>query len=428
MKVLPAKFLKGEINLPGDKSITHRAIIFASLSEGKCLIENMGLGEDNKSTINVFRNLGAKISRIKSKCIIEGVGIRGLKEPSCVLDAGNSGTTIRIATGILSAQNFFSVVSGDKYLVKRPMKRIIEPLSMMGAQIIGRNNNSFPPLAIIGNEKLRGINYSLKIASAQVKSSILMAGMYAEGETIVTEPAKSRDHTERLMEHLGIPIKVIDKTIKISPVDKIPSFRLVVPGDISSAAFFIVAATLLKDSFVIIKNVSLNDTRTGIIDVLTNMGANIKIANKRNECGEPVGDIEVNGVDTLKPFVIKGDIIPRVIDEIPILAVAGSFANGVSIIDNAEELRVKESDRIKSMIEGLRSSGVHVEELPAGMVIHGKRSFKYGKVKTFGDHRIAMAFYVFGICSDKGLELDDVSSVKISFPDFFKIMESLINA
>ncbi len=428
MKVLPVKFLKGEISIPGDKSISHRAIIFASLSEGKCLIENMGLGEDNKSTINVFRNLGVKINRLKSKCVVEGVGIRGLREPFCVLDAGNSGTTIRIVSGILSAQNFFSVISGDKYLVKRPMKRIIEPLSMMGAKIVGRDNNSFPPLAIMGNKKLRGINYSLKIASAQVKSSILMAGMYADGDTIVTEPARSRDHTEKLMEYLGIPIKTIDKTIKVSPVNKIPPFRLVVPGDISSASFFIVAATLLKNSFVVIKDVSLNETRTGIIDVLISMGADIKISNKRNECGEPVGDIVINGVGNLKPFKIKGDIIPRVIDEIPILAVAGAFADGESVIDDAQELRVKESDRIKSMIEGLRNLGVEVEELPAGMVIRGKRSFEYGKVNTFGDHRIAMAFYVFGICSNKGLELDDISSVKISFPDFFKIMENLVNA
>lgn len=428
MKVLPAKFLKGEINIPGDKSITHRAIIFASLSDGKCLIDNMGLGQDNKSTINVFRNLGVKINKIRERCEINGVGIRGLKEPYNILNAGNSGTTIRIVTGILSAQDFFSVISGDKYLVRRPMKRIIEPLSMMGAKILGRDNNSFPPLAIIGNKNLKGINHSLKIASAQVKSSILMAGMYADGETIISEPAKSRDHTERLMKHLGISIKIINNTVKISPVDKIPSFRLIVPGDISSAAFFMVAGTLLKNSLVVIKNVSLNDTRTGIIDVLVSMGANIKIENKRNECGEPIGDIVVKGVKSLKPFEIKGDIIPRVIDEIPILAVAGAFADGESIIDDAEELRVKESDRISSMVCGLRNLGVDVEELPAGMVIHGKRKFKYGKVNTFGDHRIAMAFYVFGICSDKGLELDDVSSVKISFPNFFRMMESLINA
>lgn len=428
MKVLPAKFLKGEIDIPGDKSITHRAIIFASLSDGKCFIENMGLGQDNKSTINVFRNLGVKINKVKNRCIVSGVGLHGLKEPYNILDAGNSGTTIRIVSGILCAQKFFSVITGDKYLVKRPMKRIIEPLSMMGAKILGRDNNSFPPLAVIGNSNLRGINYSLKIASAQVKSAILMAGMYADGETIVYEPTRSRDHTERMMKYLGISIESIDTKVKISSVDKIPSFRLVVPGDISSSAFFIVAGTLLKDSLVIIRNVSLNDTRTGLIDVLMGMGADIKIENKREECGEPVGDLVVKGVNSLKPFKIKGDIIPRVIDEIPILAVAGAFADGVSIIDDAEELRVKESDRIKSMVEGLRNLDVDVEELPSGMVIHGKKNFKYGKVKTYGDHRIAMAFFVFGICSQKGLELDDISSVKISFPNFFEKMESLINA
>lgn len=427
MKVLPAKFLRGEIDIPGDKSITHRAIIFASLSEGKCFIDNMGLGQDNKSTINVFRNLGVKINKIMNKCYVSGVGLLGLKEPDNILDAGNSGTTIRIVSGILSAQKFFSVITGDRYLVRRPMKRIIEPLSMMGAKIFGRDNNSFPPLAITGNN-LKGINYSLKIASAQVKSAILMAGMYADGETVVVEPSKSRDHTERLMKYLGIPIEIIDRTIKISCVDKIPPFKLNVPGDISSASFFIVAGTILKDSLIVIKNVSLNETRIGIIDVLLEMGADIKIENKRNECGEPVGDIVIKGVNTLKPFEIKGDVIPRVIDEIPVLAVAGAFADGTSVINDAEELRVKESDRIKSMVEGLRNLGVHVEEFPSGMIIHGKREFKFGKVKTYGDHRIAMAFYVFGICSNYGLELDDISSVKISFPNFFEKMENLINA
>ncbi|MCX7769643.1 MAG: 3-phosphoshikimate 1-carboxyvinyltransferase [Proteobacteria bacterium] len=428
MKVQPAKYLKGEVKIPGDKSITHRAIIFSSLSDGKCNIENMGLGQDNISTINVFRNMGVRINRVKDKCVVDGVGIHGLKEPINILDAGNSGTTIRIVSGILSAQSFFSVITGDKYLVKRPMKRIVEPLSMMGAYIIGREKNSFPPLAILGNSKLKGINYNLTVASAQVKSSILMAGMYADSETTISEPVKSRDHTERIMKYLNIPIKVEGTTVKIDPVNKIPSFNLKVPGDISSASFFIVAGTLLKDSMITIKNVSLNETRTGIIDVLLSMGANIKLENVREECGEPVGDIIVKGVEYLKPFEIRGEIIPRLIDEIPILSIAGAFADGISIIDDAHELRVKESDRIKSMLEGLKILGVKVEELPAGMIIHGTRNFKSGKVNTFGDHRIAMSFFVFGLCSNLGVELDDVSSVKISFPDFFNRMESLINA
>lgn len=428
MKVTPVKFLQGEISIPGDKSITHRAIILGALSDGKCFFENIGIGKDNRSTINVFRNLGVKINKIKSKCWIEGTGLYGLKEPYNILDAGNSGTTIRIVSGILSAQNFFSIITGDKYLVRRPMKRIIEPLTLMGARLYGRNNNEYPPLAIFGNTNLKGIDYQLKIASAQVKSSILMAGMYAEGVTKVSEPVKSRDHTERLMKYLGLPIKVEDNTVYISKVKNIPSFSLKVPGDISSASFFLVSATLLKKSEVYITNVSLNNTRTGIIDALKAMGADIKFENLRNECGEPVGDILVKGVEKLKAIEVKGEMVPRIIDEIPILAVACAFADGVTIIRDANELRVKESDRIKSMVEGLKTLGVEVEELPDGMIIHGGGDFKYGKVNTYADHRIAMAFYVFGICSKKGLEIDDINSVNISFPDFFDKMRALINA
>jgi len=428
MKVEPIKSLKGELTIPGDKSITHRAIIFGALSDGKCLIENIGIGQDNLSTIGVFKNLGVKIKREKHFCKINGVGLHGLKEPLSVLNARNSGTTIRIVSGVLSAQNFFSIITGDKYLVRRPMRRIIEPLTLMGAKIWGRENNGFPPLAIIGNKHLKGISYELNIASAQVKSAILMAGMYADGETSVTEPYKSRDHTERLMKYLEVPIKIQDRSVSINGIKSIPNFSLKVPGDISSAAFFIVAATLLKNSEIIIKNVSLNSTRIGIIDALLNMGADIAFENVREECGEPVGDIIVKGVEKLKPVKIKGDMIPRIIDEIPILAVASAFADGTTIIEDASELRVKESDRIRSIVDGLRSLGVDVEELPSGMIIHGKNKFQFGKVHSRGDHRIAMAFYVFGICSPYGLEIDDVKSVNISFPEFFDKMRSLINA
>ncbi len=428
MKIEPVKFLKGELTIPGDKSITHRAIIFGALSKGKCIIENIGIGQDNLSTINVFKNLGVNIKREKKICKINGVGLHGLKEPQSVLNARNSGTTIRIVSGVLSAQNFFSVITGDKYLVRRPMKRIIEPLTLMGAKIFGRENNKFPPLAIIGNKHLKGISYELNIASAQVKSAILMAGMYAEGDTKVTEPYKSRDHTERLMKYLGIPIETQDRSVSIKGVNSIPNFNIKVPGDISSAAFFIVAATLLKGSEITIKNISLNHTRTGIIDALLDMGANITFENVREECGEPVGDIIVKGVEKLKSVEVKGNMIPRIIDEIPILAVAASFADGTTIIDDASELRVKESDRIKSIVDGLRSLGVNVEELPSGMIIHGNNKFQFGKVFTRGDHRIAMAFYVFGICSPYGLELDEIKSVNISFPEFFDKMRSLINA
>lgn len=428
MKVKPARYIKGEITLPGDKSITHRAIIFSSLSDGLCKITNIGTGRDNASTIKIFRKLGVSITKKINSCTIKGVGLRGLKEPKDILNAENSGTTIRIVSGLLAAQPFFSVITGDRYLVKRPMKRVIEPLTLMGADIKGRENNSYPPLAITGNSHLKAINYKLSVASAQVKSAILMAAMYADGITTITEPALSRDHTERLMKFLGIPVKIENTAISISSINKIPSFSMDVCGDISSAAFFMVAAALLPGSNIIIKNLSLNPGRIGIIDVLKNMKANIKIENYRESFGEPVGDVIVKGTGYLKATEIKGEIIPRVIDEIPILAVAASFADGVTVIDDAAELRVKESDRIKAIVDGLKKLKVNVEELPAGIVITGKTGQSFAKINTYGDHRIAMAFYIYGLCSKEGLELDSIASVSISFPTFFEIMGRLINA
>ena len=420
------KYLKGEISLPGDKSISHRAIIFASLSDGLCKISNLGTGRDNKSTIAILRQLGVRIKKDKNEWHVRGVGIRGLKEPQNVLNAGNSGTTIRIMTGILSAQSFYSVITGDKYLVKRPMRRVIEPLSMMGAKIFGKANNEYPPLAIIGNSNLKAIDYKLKVASAQVKSSIILAGLYAEGVTKVTEPSISRDHTERFMRYLKVPIIQDGFSISVSKIDSLPAFDIDVCGDISSASFFIVAATLLKGSEIVIKNVGLNKTRTGILDVLKEMGADIVLLNIHERCGEPVGDIYVKGVSNLKGTTIKGDIIPRLIDEIPIIAIAASFADGVTVIDDAAELRVKESDRIKAMVTELKKLNVNIEETEKGMIIKGGNTPKFAKVKTYGDHRIAMSLYIFGLCSPKGVELDDTSSISISFPQFFEKIKELV--
>ncbi len=418
-------FLKGEISLPGDKSISHRAIIFASLSDGMCKVSNLGSGRDNRSTISILRNLGVTIKKQADTWLIKGVGLRGLKEPTNTLNAGNSGTTIRIMTGILSAQPFFSVLTGDKYLVKRPMKRIIEPLSMMGAKIYGRANNEYPPLAILGNNNLKGIDYKLKVASAQVKSSILLAGLYADGITTVTEPYLSRDHTERFMKYLNVPIRQEGFSTTITYTEHLPSFDLDVCGDISSASFFIVAATLLKDSDILIKNVGLNKTRTGILDVLTAMGADISLLNIHNRCGEPVGDIHVKGVTNLRGVTINGDIIPRLIDEIPIITVAAAFAEGTTVIDDAAELRVKESDRIKAMVTELKKLNINIEETESGMIIHGGNIPKFAKVKTYGDHRIAMSLSIFGLCSAKGVELDDKSSISVSFPQFFEKIKEL---
>jgi len=420
------KKLEGELVLPGDKSISHRSIMFAALSDGRCEIRNLGLGRDNLSTIKIFRQLGVEIKRNKKICIVNGKGIRGLSEPQTVLDAENSGTTIRIMSGILSAQPFFSVITGDRYLVKRPMKRVIEPLSLMGARLFGRDGNRYPPLAIIGNPALNPINYNLNVSSAQVKSAVLMAGMYAEGTTEVKEPAISRDHTERFMKYLGLPVKVKDNSVSISTVKSIGAFDIDIPGDISSAAFFMVAAALMKGSELIMKNVGVNPTRTGIVDVLKMMGAQIEILNERNSNEEPVADIFVKGTGYLKAVEIKGDIIPRLIDEIPVLAVAAAFAEGKTVIDDAEELRVKESDRIKAMVTELSKLGVDVTELPKGMIIKGGKKYRCGKINTYGDHRVAMAMIIFGIVSGEGIISDDETSIEVSFPTFIERLKEVI--
>jgi 3-phosphoshikimate 1-carboxyvinyltransferase len=425
MLVKPIKCLKGEIFLPGDKSVSHRAIIFAALSDGMCRISNLGMGKDNRSTIGIFRQLGVRIDRSGDNCKVNGVGLKGLKEPQNILNAGNSGTTMRIISGILSAQPFFSVIGGDKYLVERPMRRVIEPLTKMGARIFGRKNNALPPLAVIGNESLKGIEYPMNIASAQVKSALIMAGLYAAGETRIIEPVTSRNHTECLMKYLKLPVNTKGLSVSVSRIQKIPSFDIEICGDISSAAFFMVSAALIKGSKLLLKNICLNRTRTGVIDVLRKMGADISIISESSRYGELTGDVLIKGTGKLRGTVIKGSIIPRLIDEIPVIAVAAAFADGVTVIDDAEELRVKESDRIKAVVTGLKRLNIQAEENQKGMTIKGGGKVNYAEIQTYGDHRIAMAFYVFGICSEKGLKLDDAASISISFPDFFTRMREV---
>lgn len=423
--VKPRRKLSGDVLIPGDKSISHRSIIFASLATGKCKISNFLFGEDPLRTVAAFKKMGVKIERKDDCLIVHGTGINGLKEPFDVIDAGNSGTTIRLLAGILAAQKFNSFVTGDKYLRKRPMGRVIKPLKMMGGVIFGRENDSFPPLAIIG-KKLKGIDYELPVASAQVKSAIMLASLFSKGMTVVTEPAKTRDHTERLFKYFELPLKEEGLKKTTSPVDTFTARDIMVPCDISSASFFIVAALVTKNSLIVLKNVGINPTRSGIIDILRKMGGSIKIFNKREVSGEPVADIEVKSSD-IKGIKVGKEIIPNIIDEIPILAVAASYAKGCTSISGAQELRIKESDRIRSIVYMLKEFNVKVSEKEDGFEIDGGSPLvtDYKRINSFGDHRIAMSAAVMALGCKKNVEVLDAGCVSTSFPDFFKLIGKL---
>ncbi len=420
--------LKGEIIPPPDKSISHRAIMFASLAKGKSRIKNFLWAKDPISSMNAMKSLGVDIEVTEtSEIVVYGKGLHSLKESEDIIDCGNSGTTIRLLSGILAGQPFLSILTGDESLRQRPMKRIIKPLSMMGADILGRKENSLPPLVIKGGS-LKGINYEMPIASAQVKSCILLAGLYADGETTVIEPHKSRDHTEKMLKSMGANIEVNGNIVKISTQRKeLNPFEINVPGDFSSAAFFIAAATLVKDSEVIIKNVCLNETRTGFLDVLNRMGGNVEILEQRNQAGEPVGDLRVKSSPGLKSVIVEGDIIPRLIDEFPILCVLATQAEGKTVIKDAKDLRAKESDRIRAMTTELKKLGVHIEELEDGVEIKGPCKIKANEVYSYKDHRIAMSLSIAGLLADGETKIVDADSVDISFPEFYSIMENLQN-
>lgn len=420
--------LKGEIIPPPDKSISHRAIMFASLAKGKSRIKNFLWAKDPISSMNAMKSLGVDIEVTEtSEIAVYGKGLHSLKESEDIIDCGNSGTTIRLLSGILAGQPFLSILTGDESLRQRPMKRIIKPLSMMGADILGRKENSLPPLVIKGGS-LKGINYEMPIASAQVKSCILLAGLYADGETTVIEPHKSRDHTEKMLKSMGANIEVNGNIVKISTQRKeLNPFEINVPGDFSSAAFFIAAATLVKDSEVIIKNVCLNETRTGFLDVLNRMGGNVEILEQRNQAGEPVGDLRVKSSPGLKSVIVEGDIIPRLIDEFPILCVLATQAEGKTVIKDAKDLRAKESDRIRAMTTELKKLGVHIEELEDGVEIKGPCKIKANEVYSYKDHRIAMSLSIAGLLADGETKIVDADSVDISFPEFYSIMENLQN-
>ena len=422
-KVTPInKPLKGNFKVPSDKSISHRAAMFASLVHEPVLISNFSLGSDCLSTLSVLEALGVKIEfQSKNSLIINNK--EGFKEPKNILDAGNSGTTIRLMTGILAGHDFYCVLTGDESLRKRPMARVISPLKEMGANIWARDNDTKAPVSIKGR-KLQGINYNSPVASAQVKSSILLAGLHSEGITTVKEPVKSRDHTERMLEYLNANIMEQGTKVTIG-ASELVSKPITIPGDISSAAFFLVSGAIIPDSEIIIQDVGLNPTRTGIIDVLKQMGAEIEILNQRVDCNEEIGDIKVN-YSNLKAITIDSEIIPRIIDEIPIIAVAATQAEGTTIIKGAEELRHKESDRIKAVYTELKKLGAEIEEQPDGLIIHGKTKLKGGcTLETYHDHRIAMSAYIAGLIADSPIEINEFHWVNISFPEFTGILDKL---
>ena len=428
-EIRPAKRgLTGKIRVPGDKSVSHRSVMFSAIAKGKVRVRNFLEAADCLSTAACMRALGAGVERqADGSFLVTGVGLHGLKEPQGVLDAGNSGTTLRLLLGILAAQPFFSALSGDASLSRRPMGRVVEPLTRMGATIRGRGANRFLPLAVLPHEgSLRAMDYESPVASAQVKSAVLLAGLYAERETCLTEPALSRDHTERMLSAFGARIEREGTKVTIEPADELfAPEEIVVPGDISSAAYWLVAASLIEGSDIILQDVGVNPTRTGILDVLSDMGANITIDNARESGGEALADIRVRTA-SLRGTSFGGEIIPRLIDEIPILAVAALFADGDTVISGAAELRVKETDRLAAVTTELnRLASGAVEAKEDGMVIHGGRTLSPASCRTYDDHRMAMSLAVAG-AAGVGVTLDAPSCVNISYPSFYQTLDGLV--
>ena len=416
--------LKGSFELIGDKSISHRAVMFSSISKGHNKISNFLMGEDCLSTISCFRKMGVDIQIDGKDVYVKGNGLYGLQKPKEILDVGNSGTTIRLMMGILAGNKFDATLIGDNSIAKRPMKRVTDPLRLMGCNIEGKDDANYTPIKIYGGD-LKAIDYHMPVASAQVKSALILASLYANDTSFIYEKVKSRNHTEIMLKSFGADINVENLKISVNPVNELFSQDIYVPGDISSAAFIIVSALITKGSEVIIKNVGLNETRTGIIDVVKNMNGNIEIINERLVGGELVGDLLVRYTKDLCATTIDKAIIPRLIDEIPVIAVLATQAEGTTIIKDAQELKVKESNRIKSMVENLKILGADIEELEDGMIIKGKSKLNGGKIKTFKDHRIAMAFSTLNLISDEKIKLDDEDCINVSFPGYFDLIKSL---
>ncbi|HAT2124083.1 TPA: 3-phosphoshikimate 1-carboxyvinyltransferase [Legionella pneumophila] len=411
----PVVCLKGEITVPGDKSISHRSIIFGAIAIGTSVIDGFLDGEDCIATLKAFQSMGVRIEGPdKQRVIIHGVGKYGLKQPQNIIDCGNSGTSMRLLAGLLAAQQFDSQLTGDESLLKRPMLRISRPLSQMGADVTTQDGK--PPIVIKGGKKLNGIHYVMPEASAQVKSCLLLAGMYAEGQTKITENAVSRDHTERMLRTFSYPVQIQDGAIVIDRNGECHGTRLNIPGDISSAAFFIVAASITPGSDVLIRNVGINPTRTGIIHILTEMGADIRVLNQRAYGEEPVADLHIR-YSQLKGIDIPASMVPLAIDEFPVIFIAAACAQGKTTLHGAKELRLKESDRIGAMVDGLNQLGVHAEGFDDGILIEGG-SIQGGEVNSRGDHRIAMSFAIAGAVASAPVTIKNCANVATSFPSF----------
>jgi 3-phosphoshikimate 1-carboxyvinyltransferase len=425
--VTRADGLRGSLRVPSDKSLSHRSIMFGSLAAGTSRIREVLRSEDCMNTLACFAAMGVRAEWAPNgELHIEGLGLDGLQEPGDVLQAGNSGTTMRLMSGVLAGAPFFSTITGDASLRNRPMGRVVGPLTQMGARIWGRQGAKLAPLAIQGGQ-LRGIDYASPVASAQIKSALLLAGLFAEGPTRVTEPARSRDHTERMLAKMGAEITVDGLAVTIRPRPVLRPVAMTVPGDISSAAFWLVAASLVPGSDVLLRDVGVNPTRTGILDVLQAMGADITRENERDEGGEPVCDLRVRSA-ALHGTVIAGDVIPRLIDEIPILAVAAAAAEGPTEIRDAEELRVKESDRLKAIVTQFGPLGLEAEERPDGLLIQGGVRWRGGRGTSGGDHRIAMSLAVIGLLADGPVEVGDTACTRTSYPGFWDDLAGLRQA
>jgi len=412
--------LSGEFRVPGDKSISHRSIMFGAIADGTTRVTGFLQGEDSLNTLKAFQSMGVEIDgpNDKGEVVIHGVGIDGLSAPAKPIDLGNSGTSIRLMSGLLSGQSFDVVLSGDRSLSKRPMKRVTEPLALMGAKV-DTDEGGRPPLKINGGSAIKGIDYQMPMASAQVKSCILLAGMYAQGTTCVTEPATTRDHTERMLNAFGYSVETSGNKMCLEGGGRLTACEIDVPADISSAAFYMVGASIAKNSDITLQHVGVNPTRTGIIDILKLMGANIELLNERIVGGEPVADIRIKSAK-LKGINVPENLVPLAIDEFPVLFVAAACADGKTVVTGAEELRVKESDRIQVMADGLQAIGVDAEATDDGMIINGG-SIKGGQVHSRDDHRIAMAFTMAALRSESDIIIEDCENVNTSFPDFIGI-------